>query len=135
MIHDVLKFHEKFNLPDGSIDILSGNPEALEFRQKFMQEELDEFKQAMESGDRVKAFDALLDLVYVAHGTALFMGITPDMWAEGHDAVQHANMSKVRAESKEQSASSSGRGSTFDVIKPEGWEPPEPQLEAILNGV
>lgn len=42
------------------------------------------------------------------------------------DEVQRVNMAKERAESAE----ASGRGSAFDVIKPEGWTPPA--IEEIL---
>lgn len=41
-------------------------------------------------------------------------------FVEAWRRVQLANMSKVRATSADQSK----RGSTFDVVKPPGWEPP-----------
>lgn len=99
------------------------------YRMKFMLEELNEFKDAYVDGDRVKMFDALIDLVYVATGTALFMGIDPGQWEAGFAAVHQANMAKVRAERPEQSK----RGSIFDVVKPEGWVSPEPTLAEILT--
>lgn len=125
MVHE---FHEKFGLPLGDKDMLMENPEAINFRGDFMQEELDEFHEAVAWGDNVKAFDALLDLAYVVYGTALFMGITPDKWRRGLEAVHRANMAKVRA----QSSSDSKRGTTFDVVKPEGWTGPEEELAEIL---
>ena len=85
--------------------------------------------QVLNEGDRVKAFDALLDLTYVAYGTALFLGVDPGQWHAGMAAVQKANMSKERAES----ATQSKRGSAFDVIKPEGWTGPEQRLQEILS--
>jgi hypothetical protein len=45
------------------------------------------------------------------------------------DAVQKANMAKVRVAKAEDSK----RGSTFDVRKPEGWVGPEARLEEILS--
>lgn len=129
MINYVAEFHEKFGLPDGSKDYLFDDVDAMIYRHNFLQEELDELEGAFEDEDRVKAFDALIDLVYVAYGTALFMGITPEMWHRGMKAVHEANMSKVRAQRAEQSK----RGSTFDVIKPEGWESPEAKLREILS--
>jgi predicted HAD superfamily Cof-like phosphohydrolase len=129
MIKSVLEFHQKFDLPDGTVDKLSNDKHAQAFRLGFLQEELDELHEALEQGDRVKAFDALLDLAYVTYGTALFMGVDPWQWHEGMAAVQKANMSKERAVSKDQSK----RGSTFDVIKPEGWTGPEQRLKEVLS--
>ena len=68
MIGNVAEFHEKFGLPLGTDDQLMQDPAAQEFRVKFLQEELDELKEALASGDKVGAFDALLDLAYVAAG-------------------------------------------------------------------
>lgn len=130
MIHFVEKFNERFGLPDGSKDVLTGNQEVIDYRADFMEEELKEFKDAMAEGDRVKAFDALLDLVYVAQGTALFLGINGGQWINGYAAVHKANMSKVPTPS----AACSKRNSSFDVIKPPGWTGPEARLTAILFG-
>lgn len=125
---DVGDFHRKFNLPASS----SGagphpiDPEVLQFRIRFLEEELEEFKQASEQGDPVEQFDALLDLVYVAMGTAHLLGFP---WQDGWDEVQRSNMAKVRAASD---GSDSKRGSSWDVVKPAGWMPPN--LKAILEG-
>lgn len=127
-IEQVKDFHKKFGLPIGEADVLTGSEEAKRFRIGFLQEELDEFKQAIQDGDNVKAFDALLDLAYIVYGTALFMGITPTMWDHGFSAVQKANMSKVRATQQ----GDSKRGTTLDVVKPEGWQGPEETLAEIL---
>lgn len=51
-------------------------------------------------------------------------------WEEGWSAVQQANMSKVRALRHEDSK----RGSTFDVVKPEGWSPPDIALVLRRRG-
>lgn len=75
--------------------------------------------------DDAQAFDALLDLVYVAHGTAHLLGYP---WQIGWNAVQRANISKERAAAD---GSDSKRGSSFDVIKPAGWTPPP--IDRILQ--
>lgn len=121
---DVGEFHEKFDLPFVREVMLesprpSWDHELLEFRTKFMQEELDEFTEAVEDHDHAKAFDALLDLVYVAMGTAHIQGYP---WQAGWSEVQRANMKKVRAAAD---GSDSKRGSKWDVVKPPGWEPPD----------
>ena len=121
--NDVVAFHEKFEVPvlnvPGFLSELA--PDAAKFRVGFLQEELDEFKKSLEDKDLVGAYDALLDLVYVAYGTASMMGLNDEMWQELWNNVQTANMSKVRATS----ASQSKRGTSLDVVKPVGWVSPE----------
>jgi len=116
MCQDLRNFHVKFGLSRNCTPAPL-SPELSEFRIKFLQEELDEYKHAVETGDLEKQFDALLDLVYVAIGTADLHNFP---WEEGWAEVQRANMSKERATSESQSK----RGSSFDVIKPAGWRPP-----------
>lgn len=128
MIDYVANFHEKFDLPDGSVDVLATDEEAQEYRIRFLAEELTELTEALADGDRVKAFDALLDLAYVVYGTALFAGISPDQWRSGMIAVHNCNMAKERAPTAE----ASKRGSAFDVVKPPGWIGPEARLKEIL---
>ena len=75
MIELVTEFHRRFKLPIGESDVLSTDERAQQFRVKFLEEEINELQTALASGDRVGVFDALLDIVYVAQGTALFAGI------------------------------------------------------------
>jgi predicted HAD superfamily Cof-like phosphohydrolase len=63
-------------------------------------------------------FDSLIDLVYVALGTAYLHGTD---FPEGWYRVHTANMKKVRVAKPEDST----RKSKFDVVKPRGWEPPD----------
>ena len=127
---DVGVFHQKFGLVNSTFT--KPHPRLLDddtyaFRYGFLAEELREFKDAHLAGNLAEAADALVDLVYVVLGTAHMMGLP---WHELWDEVQHANMQKVRAPSAEASASSTGRGSVLDVIKPEGWQPPN--IEGVL---
>jgi predicted HAD superfamily Cof-like phosphohydrolase len=128
-IRYVKQFNEKFHLPLGDEDVLSTDVSAQQYRVKFIQEELNELEEALSCGDKVKAFDALLDIAYVTYGTALFMGISPDKWDHGMLAVHFCNMNKVRVESP----SESKRGHHYDVKKPVGWIGPENFLEEILG--
>lgn len=132
-LRDVGEFHNKFGLS------YIGKPRSLpdsmsQFRRKFLQEELDEYGLHMDNasnevrsgklfdnGEYVHALegmlDALVDLTYVALGTAYLHGFD---FAEAWKRVHAANMKKVRAEFPEDSK----RGITLDVVKPKGWEPP-----------
>lgn len=90
-------------------------------RASFLAEEADEFLEATMAGNLVGAADALADLVYVACGTALSMGIPLDkVW----DLVHAANMRKVPGMTK--------RGIANDAVKPEGWTGPEAGIAALL---
>ena len=124
MWDDIKKFHQQFLLPQNELPALL-EKELYEFRFKFMHEELAEFEDACQQLDMVKAFDALLDLVYVAMGTAYMMNLP---WEEGWVQVQAANMRKTRAKIP----SDSKRGSSYDVVKPEGWVGPNKMLLACV---
>ena len=120
--YDIGLFHEKFGLHN--VTFHDAGPqkvdqELFEFRFKFLAEELEELQQAWKAQDSEEIFDALLDLVVVAMGTAHLFGFP---WQEGWDEVQRANMSKVRAKAD---GSDSKRGSSWDIVKPEGWTPPD----------
>lgn len=136
MFHDIADFHRKFGLE------YKGPPRRLpeelgEFRTGFIAEELAEYvspkgahhmrvvemiktyyRDYGDSVDLEKQFDALIDMVYVAMGTAYLQGFAFD---EGWRRVHEANMKKVRALRAEDSA----RNSTHDVVKPAGWTPPD----------
>lgn len=131
---DIIDFHHRYGLSYGGAPRLL--PDDLDtFRVLFMAEELQEYagvqgltewlKQALQDRGpsvdslelRENRLDALVDLVYVALGTAYLSGFN---FAEAWRRVHRANMSKVRVER----AGDSKRGSTFDVVKPPGWTPP-----------
>jgi predicted HAD superfamily Cof-like phosphohydrolase len=126
MFKDVGEFHHKYGL-DRASSIQAPHhisPELQEFRVKFLKEELAELEEGYREYDLPKIADALVDLVYVALGTAHLHGLPFDeLFAE----VQRVNMTKVRATC----TSDSRRGSTFDVVKPAGWTPPD--IEGVLR--
>lgn len=138
-MRDIANFHEKFGIA------YEGRPRALPpelgfFRTKFMQEELDEYKTHRDElldifgneratskidEERItklleEQLDAIVDLVYVALGTAYLHGFGRNRFYEAWRRVHERNMAKIRAGS----AADSKRGSAFDVIKPVGWTPP-----------
>lgn len=113
LVRDISDFHQRFNIA------YSGPPRHLpqdlvEFREKFLWEEATEYALAPDLAHR---FDALIDSVYVAIGSAHLHGFD---FYEGWRRVHASNMLKVRASC----ASDSLRNSTHDVVKPQGWQPP-----------
>lgn len=137
LFRDIGRFHGKFGLEPSSDPGHRLPKDLLQFRIKFMIEELQEYARAVgqpiiyldESGhttmstedefDSEKAFDGLIDLVYVALGTA-FLHRFP--FNKGWDRVQEANMAKERATGADDSRST--RKHSADIVKPAGWKPP-----------
>ena len=61
----------------------------------FIQEELDELKEAVEEKNIVEILDALLDITYVGLGNgAMVFGLKDKIWA-GYQEVQASNLSKI----------------------------------------
>lgn len=114
---DVKDFHLHFKLPVGFRPELL-RPDIADFRLRFLQEEINEFATACRDADLAGAADALIDLAYVVHGTAVMMGLP---WDRLWDEVHRANMRKVNVIS----AADSKRNSAFDVKKPPGWVGPD----------
>ena len=113
MFNDVKEFAKKFGhlAHDKPVHLTKRK---LRERIDFLQEELDEFKKAVEDQDLEEQADALVDLVYVALGTAVMLGLP---WYDLWDDVHRANMAKRRGVGP--------RGHLVDCIKPVGWEPPK----------
>jgi predicted HAD superfamily Cof-like phosphohydrolase len=135
---DVVNFHAHFELDKECQPKPAFLPAHLaEVRANFLQEELNEYclscgltrdsdgrwvdtDSPRSEEDLESALDGLVDLQYVLLGTAHLHGFEP-IWNTAWTRVQDANMLKVRVEN----ADDSKRGTTHDVRKPEGWEPPQ----------
>ena len=116
MFNDVAAFHEKFQLPR-RVAGLPISDELKLFRLSFLLEELQELSAAFNKEDLPEVLDALVDLVYVALGTAWLFNLPFEAaWGEVHKA----NMRKVPVTS----ASFSKRGSILDIGKPKDWVQP-----------
>ncbi len=112
---DVAAMHEKFGLTLNH-EPTDLRPEQLRQRHRFLVEEVNEMGDAIEAGNIPEVIDALVDIVVVALGTAVMMGIK---WSLHWREVRRANMSKVRG------PDSRRRGQ--DLLKPEGWQKPDHQ--------
>ena len=107
---DVKRFYKKMN------NEYSGPPRSLPIglatqRCCHLQEEVNEYASACGREQNEEAFDALIDIVYVALGTMYLHGF-PFML--GWERVHKANMQKY----------SDGEGEKQGVKKPKGWQPP-----------
>lgn len=115
--NDVRLFQNFFKVPMAVQPSLLSE-ELFRFRAKFLHEEVMEFVQGHNAQNLCDAADALIDLAYVLHGTALMMGLPWDaLWREVH----HKNMKKVRVTRVDESK----RGSIYDIKKPKEWTPPD----------
>ena len=120
MMADVAEFHDKVvNLPVTSTPQLL-NADRHKWAVNFLREEIAEYIDARSMSNLEDAVDALVELVYVAIGRLLEMGINPQ---EAWDVVHRANMVKQRGRSPH-------RDSEHDAMKPDGWQPPD--LEPLI---
>lgn len=126
VVDDVREFSRKFGLPTPG-SALMPDQDLHGFRWKFMKEELDELDLAWARGDLVSYLDALVDLVYVAVGTAIMCGMPFD---QAWHAVQRANMAKERATGADDPRST--RPHVLNVVKPAGWVGPSAAIATAL---
>ncbi len=114
MLEDVKRFSDEvlgMKIPDKPVLLAY---ERQQFAINFLREEINEFEHAWDIGSVTEAADAMIDLVYVALGRLLEMGVPP---GPIFDEVHHANMRKHKGENK--------RGTDVDAAKPEGWRGPD----------
>ena len=69
----------------------------IELRLKLIQEELNEFQEAIKNRDIIEVADALTDILYVTYGAGHSFGINLD---KCFDEVQRSNMSKLGEDGK-----------------------------------
>jgi len=89
-------------------------------RISWMLEEITEFAAADTIEDQV---DALIDLMYFTIGTFTLMGVEPESI---FDIVHAANMGKV-------TDGKVSRNEQGKILKPDGWEAPEPKIVAEIE--
>lgn len=113
---DTMAFQQKYGLwRKDQFGILP--EEEMKVKIGHLYEELAEIDKAHKEGNIYEISDGLTDLIYVASGLLNLMNMPAQaLWND----VQARNMQKIRA-TKDNVGK---RGSTFDVIKPEGWLPP-----------
>lgn len=116
LLADLKAFHIACDVPVLPAPALPPQ-DRLQLRERLLTEEFEEYKSAIRQSDLVEAADALADLIYVAVGTALELGIPLDrVWNE----VQRSNMAKVDPETGKVRRRDDGK-----ILKPDGWAPPD----------
>jgi hypothetical protein len=124
--HDIMIMHEKYGVFDKvqAFDKEKLN-KFLEFRIKFLEEEMNELSTAETADDVV---DALIDLCVVAIGTLDLFDVSANIaW----DRVHEANMNK-QVGIKESRPNPLGLP---DLVKPEGWTAPSHKDNVGLLGL
>ena len=124
--HDIMVMHEKYGVFDKvqAFDKEKLN-KFLEFRIKFLEEEMNELSTAETADDVV---DALIDLCVVAIGTLDLFDVDARLaW----DRVHEANMNKLVGIK----ASRPNPLGLPDLIKPEGWTAPSHKDNVGLLGL
>lgn len=119
----VREFHARFGVAMADRPRLQA-PEVHALRTRLLREEVEEVAAALEGGDLPAIAAELADLLYVAYGTAVSLGI--DI-RPVFRAVHEANMAKVGG----------GKRADGKVLKPPGWRPPDVAalIEAQAGGV
>lgn len=117
----VTEFQRKFGQP------VADKPTEMAYqrmdeRYEYMKEELNEFRESFILVDQA---DAMIDLIYLAIGTLVELGVNP---APLFEIVHNANMSKLWPDGKVRTD-----GKTGKVIKPPTFVRPEPLLQAEIE--
>ena len=111
-MHKKYKVNEWVNKNKSKQDVMD---EYLQFRVRFLEEELNEIKTQLDNPDEI--VDGLIDLCVVAIGTLDAFGVDAE---KAWNAVHKANMSKVLGVKKERP----NPLGLPDLAKPEGWKSP-----------
>lgn len=95
---------------------------------KALNEETQEFQEAVDAGDFIGAIDALNDLVYFAIGGLYKMGIKESLARDIFSAIHTANMTKKKGVVPKR-----GDGTAADAIKPADWVSPEVRISKLID--
>ena len=93
-VSEVEEFNETFGKPNNYEPTIPEKKE-WQFVYDFIQEELEEYREACENGDIVEVLDALCDIAYVSLGNGTMLhGLKDKIWP-AYQEVQGSNMSKA----------------------------------------
>lgn len=120
----VEEFHDKFRQPIGK-----DGPQLIPVyramnRANFIEEELEELREAIENNDLVEILDAVGDLAYLVYGTAVEYGFDLDDIVK---IIHESNMSKLDVDGRA-IVNTEGK-----VTKGPNYFPPTPKIREYLN--
>ena len=99
-VDEVERFNETFGKPNNYEPTIPEKKE-WQFVYDFIQEELEEYREACERGDIVEILDALCDIAYVSLGNGTMLhGLKDKIWP-AYQEVQASNLSKACETEKE----------------------------------
>ncbi len=120
LVKDIDKFYTQFGYPSQKRPCIpTSQQDLIKFRVNFLQEELDELKESIKTEKIDDALDALVDIVYVALGTAWHFNLP---FERAWQVVHQANMAKLPGKTKRHYQ---------DAIKPKGWV--RPDIQKVIN--
>jgi predicted HAD superfamily Cof-like phosphohydrolase len=120
IVDDVKEFYEHFNIPSPVAPEF--NLKSLEFRLRFLKEEVGELERAIANKDLVEVSDAFLDILYVVTGACHESGLpVKELW----DEVHRTNMLKEPSDPDK---------SWKRCMKPPGWTPPKIKKVLVAAG-
>lgn len=125
---DVGDFHRKFDIPAYTTSEPCEFPakEIVDYRVKFLEEEIVELKKAIDENDLSEVLDALADIVYVALGTAHYFNAPfVPIW----DEVQRSNMERIKCTRENCPPDKQYRPDL--IIKPPEWR--GPQIQRVID--
>jgi hypothetical protein len=100
-VSEVEEFNYTMGKPNNYTPNIPENRGEWEFVYNFILEELEEYKEACETGNIVEVLDALCDIAYVSIGNgAMLHGLKDKLW-DAYQEVQASNMSKACIDEKE----------------------------------
>ena len=102
-LKQVREFNEAFGLEVNDTPTV-GEWDQIELRFDLIKEENEEYYEASTFNNKekqlVETFDAILDLMYLVNGLAVYHGFSPEQMEAGFDEVQRSNMSKLGKDGK-----------------------------------
>lgn len=117
-VKDMELMHRKYGVHDWMENATyDQKSDFMDFRIKFLQEELDETREAFVAGDLEEIVDGLIDLCVIAIGTLDAYGVDAD---KAWDEVLRCNLAK-EVGVKDSRPNPLGLP---DLVKPEGWRGP-----------
>lgn len=128
-VDQVVDFNQKvLKIEQREVNMLSMHE--FQLSMKCLQEELDEFQEAWNSGDIIGCIDAIIDLRYFAVGVLYKHGLAADTIKACDTAVHEANMEKKLGVVAKRAVEGAA-----DAVKPEGWVAPEERIADILDSI